>query len=1383
MASGSRVGVIKLWRVDQNYQLDATLAEHSPHISGLVFDDNSTNLLSSDGEGNVFCWHLGTRKCVAIYSNPGCEATPKKLVLSRDRSRIALRITDQALCFWDRRDPTVYELRQEPLLPCLKIGQDPHSDIELKHADDNDLLAKPVTSHEICERFGVSGWEMTPQFDYFTSVPRRDQFVLTCTADGRYFVCQAVKDRALLLVETPPVLFWCSCLLGHVTLQSQPETIAEQISCLGLSEDGSLLFVAQPDQGIGDPQITAWSTLTGTYQFTLTSSPGYDFCSISPIPGTRLVAGYFDSGLVVWDLDTQIEHSFKSRSMRACTSKRAVLSADGLTIVYGEGRELVAVHVNARKFEQSHKGAFGHSIPSFEEFAISPDAKVVAASITGPFESIGLQLWDVARGKKIGCRYAITQTSPEVEFRNVPRVVYSPDGKSIVTAGPDQYIRVWNAAGPELKHVLKGHTGSVSAALYSPDGRYLISGSSDASIRIWDAMTGECQAVIPNADQIHFLELSHDGSTLATATADHSLVRIWKLELNEDSTNTSRVSLRLERIIGRSQRTDIRGDFEGAVLDHKLSNVRRAHSQAYCARPWESYYVDSIDEAKWFHHDFSEEELHLFRATLQRSVRPSLTYSARAEAAYQQGLSLAAKGNLKAAARCFERATSLSGHPQAYARLASRYNVDCPHSSAASDGYRYALHSAKGRCTEGMVILARCYENGFGVPQNQKQAASWFLEAARRGNAEAMFRLGLCYMHGAGVQHDSARGSRLIKSAVRADHNNPELQYLLGTLYTTGAPGFERSPTQAFEWYLKATQRGYAKAQARVGLAFLDGIGVEKNQQLALEWMSKPVGQGSVDAALEMGRMYEEGIATEPDSGLAYECYSFAACETNIVGKMKTAHAVLFDPYFKGKLSKPELNDLMFDAESCKVPLAMTLLGIWYAHGVDVKPNVKEALHWLHKSAKLGDALGQFELGVAYLAEKGVKRNVKLGWEWINKALAQNEPKILCKLGDLFKEGHGVEPNATQAFQWYSKAAQCSYARGMYEVGYAYLHGLGVDQDCKQGLEFMSQAAQRGHADAQYVMAQLNEEGCLVDQNMRHAFEWYVKAARQEHAEAQKRVGVFYLTGIGIQCDENCGFAWLKLGSMQKTKQKEGRADNSFVHLALCYLRGMGVEPDRTLAVRMLRKVVNQASSQTCSMYCTAMLFLGICELNGLGGLEADEKIGMDRITEAVNGDDPEALYQLAELCREGTWYPKDLTKAFNCYTRAAAQGHTLAEYALGVAYSDGIGIESNPKLGLDWLSRAAAKNHVLAQKTLAEYYQPGGRGRVVDTEKADYWSRRAMQCSATPPTYTPIYAASVHDFSVHDSDHCENDGALFETDRKLPVKDCRDGEDPDFPD
>lgn len=74
----------------------------------------------------------------------------------------------------------------------------------------------------------------------------------------------------------------------------------------------------------------------------------------------------------------------------------------------------------------------------------------------------------------------------------IQSVAFSPDGKTVASAGMDHTIQFWpvtrqpRAGLRPLGPPVTGHTDWVHSVAFSPDGRLLASGGGDHAVRLWD---------------------------------------------------------------------------------------------------------------------------------------------------------------------------------------------------------------------------------------------------------------------------------------------------------------------------------------------------------------------------------------------------------------------------------------------------------------------------------------------------------------------------------------------------------------------------------------------------------------------------------------------------------------------------------------------------------------------------------------------------------------------------------------------------------------------------------------------------------------------------------------------------------------------------------
>ena len=182
-----------------------------------------------------------------------------------------------------------------------------------------------------------------------------------------------------------------------------------------------------------------------------------------------------------------------------------------------------------------------------------------------------VKLWDVQ---------AIKPAEQAVRNLVHPQIVngiaFHPSGNTLATAGQDGVVRLYDISKKDTPapkqfnaHVpaQPATPQAIYALLYTPDGKQLITASNDRSIRVWDAENFKllrelragsdtpplnagylklCGAVLPSpaagllnqpasqghTDQVYALAITPDGKTLASGGADRT-VKFWNIATGE----------------------------------------------------------------------------------------------------------------------------------------------------------------------------------------------------------------------------------------------------------------------------------------------------------------------------------------------------------------------------------------------------------------------------------------------------------------------------------------------------------------------------------------------------------------------------------------------------------------------------------------------------------------------------------------------------------------------------------------------------------------------------------------------------------------------------------------------------------------------------------
>lgn len=153
------------------------------------------------------------------------------------------------------------------------------------------------------------------------------------------------------------------------------------------------------------------------------------------------------------------------------------------------------------------------------------------------------------------------------------------------------------------------------------------------------------------------------------------------------------------------------------------------------------------------------------------------------------------------------------------------------------------IRAAGHKSLSAAFILARLYDEGWGVQKDIRRAVQWYRRAATGGLPEAYYFLGTAYRYGFGVRQDDRQAFHWFRASDRS--GDLDGAYMAAICVLEGS-GTRRDETKGIRLLQSTALRGSASAMDSLAAHYLSRGALSK----ARRWASRACRAGA-----ELGRM------------------------------------------------------------------------------------------------------------------------------------------------------------------------------------------------------------------------------------------------------------------------------------------------------------------------------------------------------------------------------------------------------------------------------------------------------------------------------------------------------------------------------------------------
>jgi WD40 repeat protein len=247
--------------------------------------------------------------------------------------------------------------------------------------------------------------------------------------------------------------------------------------------------------------------------------------------GKYLLSTSLDNTARLWDVKTGQEARETPFEGHSWFVWDAAFSPDGNQIVTASHDGTAIVWPVNEPYDPAKLRTFAGHSGAVYAVAYSPDGKYVAS---GGYDKQVL-LWEPGKVQPFKYEEMLDGQSVAADFKllgkhaaSVRSVVFSPDGKMVISAAHDNTIKLWHVETGRLLQTMRGHGSLVRACAISPDGKWVLSGGYDERAKLWSIEGYEEVRVLHghvlkgHSDAVMSAVFSQKGDKILTASRDRS---------------------------------------------------------------------------------------------------------------------------------------------------------------------------------------------------------------------------------------------------------------------------------------------------------------------------------------------------------------------------------------------------------------------------------------------------------------------------------------------------------------------------------------------------------------------------------------------------------------------------------------------------------------------------------------------------------------------------------------------------------------------------------------------------------------------------------------------------------------------------------------------